>query len=402
MRSTSRAIPRLLAAVLLPLLTAGCRLSEPEEQPQPTPEPPAPTAPSGGHDAAPAAGDTPPAVARESDVREDQQSPVRVVYPGQSLGHLVADLRGAVVNIRTTAKVKGGPASMYPGAEDDVSLGSGFVLDDAGHVLTNDHILAQARALRVVLAAGAGRVDVPARIVGRAPELDIALLAVDTDLPLEPAPLGDSSALHVGEWVVALGNPFGREITASAGIVSSIEGAESIPSLDSSPMRYRSLLVTDAAIHPGNSGGPLVDTSGRVVGVSTATDPRGVGLGFAMPIDRVQAILPMLKQEGRFRRSWLGVFIHPVEPPVAEDGAAQAGASSPRGALVSEVVPGSPAAKAGIQAGDIVMRFDGHDVDHRNLPWLAATTGKGRRIPLVVWRDGSEQALALVSELMPE
>lgn len=324
-------------------------------------------------------------------------APVHVAYPGQSLGPLVDEARGAVVSIRTTAKVKGGPASMYPGAGDSASLGSGFLIDTEGHVLTNDHLLGQAGELQVVLATAAGERAVPARIVGRAPVLDVALLAIDIDSPLVPIPLGDSSALHVGEWVVALGNPFGREVTASAGIISSTAGADITPPLDTSPMRYRTFLVTDADIHPGNSGGPLVDTAGRVIGINAAVSARGTGLGFAVPIDRVEDILPMLKRDGRFRQSWLGVFIHPVEPAEAE----RRGMEVPRGALVSEVVAGSPAAKAGVRAGDIILRFDGREVDHRDLPWLAATTGAGRRIPVVVLRDDREQALTLVGELLP-
>lgn len=418
--ASSTALGQYAVLAMVPLVLLGCRLTEPTQSevthevppggaadtPTQAPEPDGQPddAPDGVHHEAAVAADTigaetsPRASTEASSEANIDPSPVRVVYPGQSLGHLVADLRSAVVNIRTTTKVKGGPASMYTGAADDTSLGSGVLIDKAGHVLTNDHVLAQARDLRVVLAAGNGWREVPARIVGRAPDLDIALLAVSSELAIEPAMLGSSSALHVGEWVVALGNPFGREITASAGIIASTEGAENIPSLDSSPMRYRSLLVTDAAIHPGNSGGPLVDTSGQVVGISTAIAPRGTPLGLVIPIDHIKAILPSVKRDGRFRRSWLGVFVHPVDAPATP----APEPPGPRGALVSEVVPDSPANKAGIRAGDIIIRFDGQEVDHRNLPWLAAITGQGRRVPVVVRRDDGELTLQLVSALMPE
>ena len=405
MRSTinrTRVSARLMVAFLASSLAAasGCRLTEParDESAAAPPSPaPVPDAPPNTQSDTPGKGATEPARAAPASVQ--------VAYPGQSLGPLVDEARGAVVSIRTTVKVKGGPASMYPGAGDSASLGSGFLIDTDGHVLTNDHILGQtggpsggqADDLLVVLATPTGERAVPARIVGRAPALDVALLAIDIDLPLAPIPLGDSSALHVGEWVVALGNPFGREVTASAGIISSTEGADIAPPLDAAPMRYRTFLVTDADIHPGNSGGPLVDTTGRVIGINVAASARGTGLGFAVPIDRVEDILPMLKRDGRFRQSWLGVFIHPVEPAEAE----RRGMDAPRGALVSEVVPGSPAAKAGVRAGDIILRFGDRDVDHRDLPWLAATTGAGQRVPVVVLRDDREQALSLVGELLP-
>lgn len=332
---------------------------------------------------------------------------IEVGYPALPVDELVSRLRSGVVSIRTTVPVKRGPGSIYPGpavqdaAEQDAmaqearSLGSGFVIDRDGRIVTNDHIVSRARELLVILPDG---IELPARVLGRAPELDVALLAVDTDRDLEPLPLGESSDLRVGEWVVALGNPFGREVVASVGIIAGVEGAASTLFPDNPGALYRSFLLTDAAIHAANSGGPLVDMTGSVVGINVAAEPDGSRLGFAVPIDRVAPVLGVLERDGRIQRTWLGAYIQPVTP----EEAARRGLERASGALVTEVRPGAPAAGAGLRPGDIVLRFDGQGVDHRSLPWLVATAGPGRRIPVVIWRDGAERALEIVSELRPE
>lgn len=332
---------------------------------------------------------------------------VEVGYPALPVEELVSRLRSSVVSIRTTVAVKRGPGTIYPGplaqdgaaqdpmAQDVRSLGSGFIIDRSGRILTNDHIVAQARELLVMLPDG---VELPARVVGRAPELDVALLAVDTKRPLEPIPLGESSGLRVGEWVVAMGNPFGREVVASIGIIAGVDGATGTPFPDSPGALYRSFLLTDAAIHAANSGGPLVDMAGSVVGINVAAEPNGSRLGFAVPIDRVAPVLGMLERDGRIQRTWLGAYIQPVTP----EEAARRGLEPADGALVSEVRDNAPAARAGLRPGDIVLRFDGQRVDHRNLPWLVATAGPGRRIPVVIWRDGAERDVEIIGELRPE
>lgn len=396
--SGSRApIIRVLTPVLAPVLAAalaalpGCRL-RPAEQEATAAQSASAAAPSPGQVGATTAGDG------AGDGREPARA-VQVGYPALPVEALVSGVRHGVVNIRTTARVKGGPGAIYPGpqAPGDGSLGSGVVIDREGRVLTNDHVIAQAKDVFVRLLDGTER---PARVLGRAPELDLALLDVDGD-PLQPVPLGESASLRVGEWVVALGNPFGNEVVASVGVVTSVDGAASAPpAADGSP--YRTFLVTDAAIHAANSGGPLIDMAGRVVGISVATAPAGGRLGFAVPIDRAAAVLEMLERDGRIRHAWLGLYIQPLTPALAASRGLAGSGEGRGGALVSEVRTNTPAARAGILPDDIILRFDGQDVDHRNLPWLVATARAGRRIPIAIHRAGAERALEVVSELRPE
>lgn len=322
---------------------------------------------------------------------------VRIVYPNApgSFVDLVDEVGPSVVHIRSATPVKGGPADALLGAgQPSHALGSGFVVDNAGHVLTNDHVVASAGELRVV----AGGTELPARVIGRDAKLDVALLEVDARPgELRPARLGSSKDLRTGEWVVALGNPFGDEVAAAAGIVSAL-GAGAGDAIAGQRVALASFLRVDAAIDAGLSGGPLVDTAGEVVGMATAVERRGAAGGFAVPIDRATQILPMLRDEGRVTRAWLGVFVHPV----TADTAARLGLEAPTGALVSDVVAGSPAARARIEPGDVILRFDGEEVDSRSLPWRAATAGIGRRIDVEVWRNGARRELTLVSEKMPE
>lgn len=328
--------------------------------------------------------------------RPSGDDPVRIVYPAApgSFVDLVDELGESVVNLRTTRKVSGGPSSVYPTAEDDFTLGSGVLIDSAGLVLTNDHVIASAGELRVVLHDGT---EVGARVLGRDPRLDVALLEIDAAPRYRAAPLGSSDQLNVGEWVLALGNPFAGEVTASACIVSAL-GRASAAGLSGTGPGYRTFLHTDCAIDASNSGGPLVNTAGEVVGINSAGEKRAGRTGFAVPIDRVKDILPMLKDEGRVVRAWLGVFIHPVTDEIAR----QHNLETITGALVSDVVPGSPAARAGVKPGDVILKYDDKDVDHRNLPWLSQTSGIGRRLPVVVWRNKGTRTLTLHTEAMPE
>ncbi len=380
-----------IAALALALgLTAGCRLREPEPsapaEETVTPAPPPPEA-------------SPPPPPEVAPAEPPVPDSARVLYPPQTIERLVAAYRRTVVSVRTTTPVKDGPASLYPGTPGpgDVSLGSGLVVAREGkiaRVLTNAHLLARAREIRVGII---GNAEVPATVLGRDAELDVALLAIETDVPLEPARLGDSSSLRVGERVIALGNPFANEVTANAGIISSVDGAAGSEPVETSPAQYRSFLITDAAIHAGNSGGPLIDITGQVVGVNVATEPQGGRLGFAVPIDRVIAVLDMLARDGRVRRTWLGLYIQPVEDRDAQ----RLGLGKARGALVTDVPADTPAARAKLRAGDVILEFDGRAVDHRNLPWLVATAGP-RRVPVSLWRDGREQAIEVTMEWRPE
>jgi serine protease Do len=323
----------------------------------------------------------------------------RVLYaaaPG-SFVDVVAGARHGVVAIRAATPVKSGPAAMFPGAPDaaaDVALGTGFLIEAHGpYVITNDHIAAASADLRVVLADGT---EVPAKLVGRDPRLDIALLSIEAPR-LQPLALGDSDQLAVGEWVVALGDAFGEEVTASAGIVSSTGGAAG-SLVPGRAMGYRTFLQTDARIHRGNSGGPVLDTAGMVIGVAVAPSDRPGELSFVVPINRVREVLDSLRDTGLVARSWLGVLVKPVTPDIAS----AAGLAKPTGALVTELKAGSPAARSALRAGDIILRWADRDVDHRTLPWAVAATPPDKAITVTVWRDRAEVSLPILTERMPE
>jgi serine protease Do len=342
----------------------------------------------------------------------------RVLYPNapSSFVDLVASARHAVVGIRAATPVKSGPAAMFPGAPDataDVALGTGFLIEARGvYVLTNDRIAAGAAELRVVFEDGT---ETPARVLGRDPRLDLALLAIDarSSAPRDPAgspPLdhgpaarlhalrfGDSDALQVGEWIVVLGNPFGGEVTAAAGIISAT-GRDGASLVGGPAMGHRAFLQTDARIHRGNTGGPVLDTAGLVVGVAVAAGDRPTELSFAIPINRVKEIVDALRDHGQVARGWLGVLVKPVTRELAQS----LGLPQVAGALVTEVKPGSPAARAALRAGDVILRWGNRPVDHRALPWLVAGAPVGKPTELVVWRNRAEIRIAVITEKMPE
>lgn len=324
----------------------------------------------------------------------------RILYPSApgSFVDLVAGARHGVVAIRSGAPVKSGPAAVFPGTPEttaDVALGTGFLIESHGvFVLTNDHIAAAAADLRVVLP---DRSDVPARLVGRDVRLDLALLSVEVPR-LAPLALGNSDDLQVGEWLVVLGDPFGDEVTASVGVVSAT-GREAAGSLvPGRAMGFRTFLQTDARIHRGNSGGPVLDTAGQVVGVAVATGDRPGEVSFAIPINRVKEVIDALRDFGQVTRSWLGVLVQPVTAERAQT----AGLPRPSGALITEVKTGSPAAAAGLQVGDIVLVWGDREVDHRSLPWIVAQAPAGRPVNVVVWRARAQVALPVVPQKMPE
>ncbi|RMH44747.1 MAG: PDZ domain-containing protein [Deltaproteobacteria bacterium] len=334
-----------------------------------------------------------PADAPKADAGEPAHGAVEIVYPGApgSFVALADEIAPGVVALRSTRTVVGGPADAFPGEDDPFALGSGFVIDGRGFILTNDHIVANAADIVARLHDGS---DHRARVIGRDPNLDVALLQIDPVPGLRPLPLGDSDRLRRGEWVVAAGDAFGRGATMSAGIVSGV------PAMPAGPLsgRARAYLQTDARIHAGNSGGPLVDLRGEVVGINTLFDPRQTAIGYALPINAAKRVLPQLRTDGVVKRAWLGAFVAPVTPEVA----ARVGLDRPRGAFVTNTVAGAPAAKAGLRRGDVILRFDGREVDERSLAWIAATAGIGRRVEVVVWRDGAERTLELVTEPLPE
>ncbi|HEV7558956.1 MAG TPA: trypsin-like peptidase domain-containing protein [Kofleriaceae bacterium] len=324
----------------------------------------------------------------------------RILYPSApgSFVDLVANARHGVVAIRAAQPVKSGPAAMFPGAPDqvaDVALGTGFLVEAKGvFVITNDHIAAASTELHVVLPDGT---EVPAKLLGRDVRLDLALLKVDVPR-LQPLLLGDSNDLHTGEWLVVLGDPFGDEITASVGVVSATgrEGAGSLTA--GRVMGYRTFIQTDARIHRGNSGGPVLDTAGQVVGVAVATSDHSGELSFVIPIARVKEVIEALRDFGQVARSWLGCLVKPVTKALAQS----LGLPATTGALVTEVIPGSPAARAGLAMNDVVLQWGDRPVDHRNLPWIVAQTPIGQPTVVQVWRTHAQKQVTIVTEKMPE
>jgi len=324
----------------------------------------------------------------------------RILYPSApgSFVDLVSGARHGVVAIRGGAPVKAGPAAVFPGTPEaaaDTALGTGFLIESHGvYVLTNDHIAAAAAELRVVLPDGR---EVPAKLVGHDVRLDIALLSIDVPR-LAPLALGNSDDLQVGEWLVVLGDPFGDEVSAAVGIVSATGRDVAGSLVPARAMGFRTFLQTDARVHRGNSGGPVIDASGQVVGVAVATGDRLGEISFAVPINRVKEVIDALRDVGQVTRSWLGVLVRPVDAERAQ----ASGLAKPSGALVTEVKTGSPAARAGFRAGDIMLAWGEHEVDHRSLPWIVAQTPAGRPISVTVWRNGAPIQLPVVTEKMPE
>ena len=265
-----------------------------------------------------------------------------------------------------------------PGARPRTGLGSGFIIDQKGLVLTNNHVVENAEKITVKLA---DEREFSAKVVGRDPRTDIAVIQISDGKGSFPvAPLGDSGGLQVGEWVVAMGSPFGLDNTLTAGVVSA-KGRH----IGAGP--YDNFIQTDASINPGNSGGPLVNLRGEVVGINTAIFSRtggNLGIGFAIPIDLAKEILPELIKTGKVTRGWLGVSIQRVTPEIAES----LGIDKSRGALVANVMEGSPAAEAGIKTGDVIVEYNGNKIEDSNqLPILVARTDVGDTVDVDLLRD---------------
>lgn len=260
-------------------------------------------------------------------------------------------------------------------------IGSGFIIDPDGFIVTNDHVVGEAESITVQLKDGR---TLAASLVGRDPKTDLALIKVEDGSPLPVVAFGDSDAARVGDWVVAIGTPFGLDQTVTVGVISA-RGRE----IGAGP--FDDFLQIDAPINRGNSGGPTFNLSGEVIGVNSAIfSPTGgsVGIGFAIPASIAKDIVAQLKEGGEVRRGWLGVNIQAVTPDLADG----LGLDKPRGAIVANVVSGGPAEIAGLRAGDTILAVDGTPVDSlRDLPRLIAKIGKGVESELTIWRDGEEQ-----------
>ncbi len=324
-------------------------------------------------------------------------------FPG-SFADLSKKASPAVVNISAVKIVKSHGGMPMPFGGDDPfkdffeffyrdrqprdfkqqSLGSGFIVDKDGFILTNNHVVESTDEIKVKLADGR---EFDAEIVGRDPKTDLALIRIESEDDLPALTLGDSETAEVGDWVIAIGNPFGLGDTVTAGIVSAKYrqiGAGS----------YDNFIQTDASINPGNSGGPLLNTEGEVIGINTAIFSRSggnIGIGFAIPINMAKDILPQLK-EGKVVRGWLGVMIQEVTPELKE----KLGLSDMQGALVADVTSGGPAEKAGIKRGDVIVGFNGKEIEEmKELPFLVASSPVGSEASVEIVRNGKHMTVTV-------
>ena len=288
-----------------------------------------------------------------------------------------------------------GPFSESPreeGGTKRIALGSGFIIDPSGYVVTNSHVVGEAAKVEVVLQDNS---RYPAKIVGRDQRTDLALLQIKADKPLPYVSFGDSSVAQVGDWVVAVGNPFGLGGSVTTGIISA-------RGRDIRAGQFDDFLQIDAPINRGNSGGPTFNLNGEVIGINTAIySPNGgsVGIGFAVPSNVAKNVVAQLQGKGKVSRGWLGVQIQPMTPAIA----ASLGLKSEQGALVAGVTPNSPAAQAGVKQGDVILSFDGKEVkEQRDLPRLVAAAAPDTASSLTVWRNGKTAELRVTLGEAPE
>ncbi len=331
----------------------------------------------------------------------------------QSFADLVQKVKPAVVNISTTTTVKipGSPFRHFFGPDEgggpfgdffqrffgeipdqelkQQSLGSGFIIDKDGYIITNNHVVNGADEIKVKLADGR---EYKAKVIGRDQKTDLALIKISSlfkDLPA--LSLGDSDKIRVGDWVLAIGNPFGLEETVTQGIISATGRV-----IGSGP--YDNFLQTDAPINPGNSGGPLINLSGEVIGINSAIIQSGQGIGFAIPSNMAKKIVPPLKEKGKVTRGWIGISVQSMTPEIAQ----ALGLKEAQGSLVGEVVPGGPADAAGIKRGDVIVSFDGKEIKKiGDLPMLVADTPAGKTAEVKVIRNSKELTLMVKVAEMP-
>jgi serine protease Do len=330
------------------------------------------------------------------------QTPITGGVP-QSFADLAEALGPAVVNIKVTKIEKAevpdlgdlpegpfgdmfkrffGDGSQLPQKRKMQGQGSGVVIDTNGTILTNNHVVEGANEITVTMI---DKKEYKAKVVGRDPKTDLAVVKLEGKGPFKAAALGDSDAARVGEWVIAIGNPFALSNTVTAGIVSA-KGRV----IGAGP--YDDFIQTDAPINPGNSGGPLLNMKGEVIGINTAIMPMGQGIGFAIPINTAKNLLPDLVSKGKVTRGYLGINIQNL----TDDLASSLQLKSTKGALVGDVVAGSPAEKAGVKRGDVVVGFNGKEIkDSHELSALVAGTPVDKQVPLRILRDGKEMTLQI-------
>ena len=334
----------------------------------------------------------------ESNRKESVEAPVKevpkdILATQQGFINLVKNVTPSVVNISTIGKKKlvrpffesspffedfFGEKGGHPQYRREHSLGSGFIINKDGFIVTNDHVVRDAETIQVKLS---NESVYTGKVVGSDPKTDIAVIKINTKEPLPAAVLGDSSKLQVGQWAIAIGNPFGLDRTVTVGVVSAT--GRSNMGIET----YEDFIQTDASINPGNSGGPLLNIYGEVIGINTAIVAAGQGIGFAIPVNMAKQVVSQLISKGNVSRGWLGVSIQSV----TEEMARSFGLPKTYGALVNEVIAGGPAAKAGVQQGDVITGFDGNTVkDVRQLQRLVGETPVGKRIELELYRDGKQ------------
>ncbi len=342
--------------------------------------------------------------------RDDSTKQVRI--NSETFSKIAQKLKPAVVNLSTTQVVKQPPffrGRPSPFGEQDPfrefwerffggeiprefetrSLGSGFIINKEGYIVTNNHVVENAKEIIIALS---NKKDYKAEVIGRDKKTDLALIKIDAEDDLPVVPLGDSDELEVGEWVMAIGNPFGLAETVTAGIVSA-KGRV----IGAGP--YDDFIQTDASINPGNSGGPLFNLRGEVVGINTAIIATGQGIGFAIPVNMAKELLPQLKEKGRVVRGWLGVGIQRVTSELAKS----FGLEEAKGALISQVFKGTPADRAGIRQGDIILEFDGKEIaEFGDLSRTVASTPPGKNVEIKVFRDGKVLTLETTIDEMEE
>ncbi len=331
--------------------------------------------------------------------------PLQVQLIPKNFTQIAQTARPSVVNIRTVKTIQGGgPVFRHffkgpfrgkapvencfrhmPDANPhrdfkQQSLGSGFIIDRKGYIVTNNHVIENADQIKVRLVDGS---EFDAEVIGRDTKTDIALIKIKTSKDLIPLHIGDSDALPVGTWVVAIGSPFGLEQTVTAGIVSA-KGR----TIGAGP--YDDFIQTDASINPGNSGGPLLTLAGEVVGINTAIIANGQGIGFAIPVNLAKGIIKQLKSDGEVTRGWLGIGIQELTPELSE----YYKLKDRKGVLVSHVYKGDPADKSGIKPEDIIISVNGENISTvRELSTIIANTPVGKRIPISLFKDGKEKTV---------
>jgi len=319
-----------------------------------------------------------------------------VVVKTSDISNLAQDVSPAVVNIivtvRTSAPIGDKSEDIPDPRGGQTAIGSGFIIHPDGYVLTNNHVVENAVEIKVKLN---DKREYPAYVIGTDPRTDVALVRIEEGEKFKAVALGDSDTVKVGERVIAIGNPLGLNHTVTSGIISALGRKNLAPGgrvLDSD------FIQTDASINPGNSGGPLINTSGEVIGINTAINRQGQGIGFAIPINLVKLLLPQLRENGYVERTRIGFRVQPLNAQLAKS----FGHKEALGALISQVFDSSPAKRAGFLPGDIILEYNGVKIrDSDQLPWLIATSGTKEPIKVLLLREGKREKVDVTLEAIP-